>query len=134
MKIEKDFIIREFQRLTLLLTSLIMKISGLNSNNAKNGIEQTNEALKGEFDLTLQKITQMENSDLLKHIKGLHESHVEKLAELMYELIIKPDIEEYYEKKKLAQKAILLIDFLNEKSKTFSMKRVKIKNALQQRL
>jgi hypothetical protein len=54
MEVEKDLILREIQKLTLILTSLINKIGGLNSNNAKSGIEETNEVLKSEFDLTLQ--------------------------------------------------------------------------------
>ena len=99
-----------------------------------NKIEETNETLKTEFDLTLLDITEMQNSELLKRITELHESHTEKLAELIYEIVIKeelPELSKNYDKKELAQKAILIVDFLNDKSKTFSMKRMKIKNALQ---
>ena len=137
MKVEKDFIKREIQKLTLLLSTLIEKISGLNSNNAESGIKEINEALQSEFDLTLQSLTQMENSELLKQVEKLHESHTEKLAELMYQIVIKaelPDSNEDYDKRKIARKAILLIDFLNEKSYTFSMNRMNIKNVLQHRV
>ena len=137
MKVEKDLILREIQKLTLILTSLINKIGGLNSNNAKSGIKETNEVLKSEFDLTLRSISQMENSELLKHIEEFHKIHIEKLTELMYKIVIKtelPDLSENYDKNKIAQKIILLIDFLNEKTKVFSIKRMNIKNALQHRL
>jgi hypothetical protein len=79
----------------------------------------------------------MENSELLKHIEEFHKSHIEKLTELMYEIVIKtelPDLSENYDKNKIAQKVILLVDFLNEKTNVFSMKRMNIKNALQHRL
>ncbi len=135
MEIEKDFLKREIQRLTLLITSLIEKISGLNANTAQSGIEQINETLISEFDLTLQKIAVMEDSALLKEITDLHESHILKLTEVIYEIIKSPvisDLIKRYEKKKLAQKTILLIDFLDERSKVFSMKRMNIKKALQQ--
>ena len=135
MEIENDFIKREIQRLNLLLTSLIEKISGINLNSAKSGIEETNEALKSEFDLTLTDFTQMENSEFLKRIKKLHESHTEKLLELIYEIVIKtelPDLSDDYNKMKIAQKGILIIDFLNEETNTFSINRMNIKNALQQ--
>ena len=92
MEVEKDFIKREIQRLTLLLKSLIEKVSGLNSNSGKSGIEDINEALKSEFDLTLRDLTQMENSELLKQIEKLHHSHTEKLAELMYEIVIRTEL------------------------------------------
>ena len=41
------------------------------------------------------------------------------------------ELSKNYDQKKIAQKTILIVDFLNEKSKTFSMKRMNIKNALQ---
>jgi len=137
MEVEKDLILREIQKLSLFLTSLIEKIGGLNSNNAISGIEEINVALKSEFDLTLRDLTQMENFELVKQVEKLYDSHTEKLAELMFEIVMKtelPDLSEDYDKMKIAQKAILLIDFLNEKSNTFSMKRMNIKNALQHRL
>jgi hypothetical protein len=131
MEVEKDFIKREIQRLTLLLGVLIEKISGLSSNNVKSGIDEINKALKTEFDLTLLKITEMDNSKLSKHITELHESHIEKLAELMHEIVLKIELSDSnYNKKEIALKGILLIDFLNEKSKTFSIKRSNIKNTL----
>ena len=92
LKVEKDFIKREIQKLNLLLTTLIEKISGLNSNNAKSGLEEVNEALKSEFDLTLRNLTQMENSELVKQVEKLQESHTEKLAELMYQIVIKAEL------------------------------------------
>jgi hypothetical protein len=132
MEVEKDFIKREIQRLTLLLSALIEKISGLSSKNTKSGIEEVNKALKNEFDLTLLKITKMNNSNLLKHITELHESHIEKLAELMHEIVLKIELSDSnYNKREIALKGILLINFLNEKSKTFSLKRRNIKNTLQ---
>ena len=92
MEVEKDFIKREINKLNLLLASLIEKISGLNSNNAVIGIEETDKALKSEFDLTLGEMEEMENSDLLNRMDKLHESHIEKLVELMYEVVKNPDL------------------------------------------
>lgn len=134
MEVEKDFIKREIERIALLFNLLIQKISGLSSNNVKSGIEETNEALKGEFDLTLSKIIVMENTELLEHISALHESHIEKLAELINEIALKIQLLNFdseYDEKEIAKKGILLIDFLDEKSKTFSMERMNIKNTLQ---
>jgi len=116
MEVEKDLILREIQKLSLFLTSLIEKIGGLNSNNAISGIEEINVALKSEFDLTLRDLTQMKNFELVKQVEKLYDSHTEKLAELMFEIVMKTELP------------------LNEKSNTFSMKRMNIKNALQHRL
>ena len=76
----------------------------------------------------------MENTEFLKRIKELHESHTEKLLELIYEIVTKTelsDLNEDYDKKKISQKGIVIIDFLNKETNTFSMNRMNIKNALQ---
>ncbi len=133
MQVEKDLIKREIQKLNLLLTNLIKKISRLNLNNAESGIKEISKTLKSELDLTLEDFTQMENSEFLKKVEKLHESHIEKLTSLIYEIIIKTekiDLGNNHDKIKIAQKGILLIDFLNEKSNTFSMERMNIRNIL----
>ena len=79
----------------------------------------------------------MDNSELKECIFKLHESHSEKIAELIYEIVIKKesiDLGENFEKSKIAQKGIIIIDFLNENSTTFSMKRMNMKNELQNRI
>ncbi|AUS05226.1 hypothetical protein [Pseudotamlana carrageenivorans] len=137
MEVEKDLIKREIQRLTLMLSGLVEKISGLNPNSAKGGIDEVNNALKSQFDLSLEDITEMSASDVIKNISNLHESHIEKIAELIHEIILKiesSDVDLKFEKTKIAEKGIIIIDFLNENSNTFSMKRMHIKTALQQRL
>ena len=133
MSIEKDFIQREIQRLNLLLTGLIKKVKGLQLNNSPIEIEKTNEVLKSEFNLSLKKLSTIKNSELLKRISELNESHTEKLTELMYEIVINnelPEITEYYDKKKIAENTLLIIDFLNKNSTNFSMNRMSIANVL----
>lgn len=135
MKVEKDFIKREIEKISLMLTILIEKVSGLNSSNAKSGIEEVNEFLKSEFDFTLQGLTEMEDSEFLNHIEKLHESHLEKLIELMFEIAVNKElnnVNEDYNKIKIAHKVILLIDFLDKKTSVYSMKRMNIKNELEQ--
>ncbi|WP_067146670.1 hypothetical protein [Pseudotamlana agarivorans] len=137
MEVEKDLIKREIQRLTLMLSGLVEKISGLNPNSAKGGIDEVNNALKTQFDLSLEDIAEMSASDVIKKISNLHESHIEKIVELIYEIILKiesSDVDLKFEKTKIAEKGIIIIDFLNENSNTFSMKRMHIKTAFQQRV
>ncbi len=137
MEVEKDFIKREIQKLLLLLNSLIGKISGINSNNAESEIGDINEALKNEFDLSLVRIAKMKNSELIEHISELHESHIEKILELIYEIILKTEsvnFGEDFEKTKIIQKGIIIIEHINEKSKTFSIERMNMTNFLKQSL
>ena len=137
MEVEKDFIKREIQKLLLLLNSLIGKISGINSNNAESEIGDINEALKNEFDLSLVRITKMENSELIEHISKLHESHAEKILKLIYEIILKTESVNFgkdFEKTEIIQKGIMIIDYINEKTKIFSIERMNMRNYLKQSL
>ncbi|MCG2431756.1 hypothetical protein [Aequorivita xiaoshiensis] len=134
MEIEKDYIKREIQKLNLILVSLIDKISGINSSNANNEISSINEVLEKEFDLTLEKISNINTTDLIKHISTLHESHIEKIVKLLYQFVVKIqslDLKENYELNKTAEKGIIIIEFLNQKSKLFSVERMNMKKTLQ---
>jgi len=135
MGIEKDLVKREVQRVNVMLTYLVDKINGLHTNNKNSEIEETDEFLKKEFGFTIQEIIKMDNSVFLKEFSELPESHIENLVELIYEIVMKEELfhlSENSNKNRLVEKAILLIDFLNKKSRNFSMSRMQIKSALQE--
>lgn len=129
MQQEKDYIQREIQRLTLLLTKLIGKVLGLNTNDFEKETQNIESALKTEFDLTLKEIAQIEDSALVEKIKGLNEEHLEKLAELISVLVNHKQVEYG---SGLEEKGIVILNFLESNSKTFSFKRMELKNTLQQ--
>jgi hypothetical protein len=128
MQEEKDYIQREIQRLTLLLKKLIGKALGIKSNDFEQGIQNIESDLKNEFDLTLKEISEMENSELTKKISGLNEQHLEKLAELIK--VVSENSQNNFGKK-IAQKGIIILEYLDNNSKTFSIKRMELKNTLQ---
>ena len=130
MEVEKDFIKREIQKLLLLLIHLIGRTGKINSNNVRNEIENINEALKNAFDLSFVRMAKMENSKFIEHISKLHESHIDKILKLIYEIILKippESLGEKFEKTKIILKGIIIIDFIDEKSKTFSIERKNMK-------
>lgn len=125
----KDYIQREIQRLTLLLTKLIGKALRLKTEDFEQGILKIESDLKTEFDLTLREIAEMENSVLTVKINGLDEQHLEKLVELTSVLV--ENLQGEFGKK-LARKGIVILDYLDSSSRTFSLKRMELKNTLQQ--
>lgn len=131
MQEEKDYIQREIQRLTLLLKKLIGKALGIKSNDFEQEIQNIESDLKNEFDLTLREISEMENSELTKKISGLNEQHLEKLAELIK--VVSENSQNDFGKK-IAKKGIVILEYLDNNSKTFSIKRMELKNTLQHRL
>ena len=134
---EKDTLLREIQRLTLLLKILISKVVDTEPNDIDVAVEETDAVLKSTFDLSLNAISIMPNDDFKRVIKDLNEEHVERLTELIFEVLKKAkqtDKTTDFNTKELIKKNILLINFLDEKSDVFSMQRMAMKNVLQQGL
>ncbi|MDO7136705.1 hypothetical protein [Algibacter lectus] len=134
---EKDTLLREIQRLTLLLKTLISKVVDIEPNDIDVAVEETDKVLKSTFDLSLNAISIMPNDDFKSVIKDLNEEHVERLTELIFEVLKKAkqtDKTTGFNTIELIKKNILLINFLDENSDTFSMERMAMKNVLQQGL
>ena len=131
----KDFLEREIEKLNLMILKLISLISKSNPNDFENDIKETDEFLKTNFDLTIGEISTMSNSNFIEKIRDLHESHTDKLVELLFEIIEKMDSIETelgFNKHPLIEKSLLLIEYIDNNSTTFSVSRLNIKNTLQQ--
>ena len=131
----KDFLEREIEKLNLMILKLIILISKSNPNDFENDIKETDEFLKTNFDLTIGEISTMSNSNFIEKIRDLHESHTDKLVELLFEIIEKMDsieTEQGFNKHPLIEKSLLLIEYIDNNSTTFSVSRLNIKNTLQQ--
>ena len=131
----KDFLEREIEKLNLMILKLIILISKSNPNDFENDIKETDEFLKTNFDLTIGEISTMSNSNFIEKIRDLHESHTDKLVELLFEIIEKMDsieTEQGFNKHPLIEKSLLLIEYIDNHSTTFSVSRLNIKNTLQQ--
>jgi hypothetical protein len=133
MQQSKDYLMREIERLSVLLIGLIEKISGSKSENTQDYLDEVSQALKGELDLSVSEISQIESSELLNHLSNLQESHIQQLVELLYQLYVKSEQLDM-NKSKIAEKAILLIDYLNENLNIFSLERMDMKNELKQNI
>jgi len=134
---EKDTLLREIQRLTLLLKALISKVVDIDPNDIDIAEEETNAVLKNTFDLSLKTISMMSSDDFKSVIKDLNQEHVERLTELVFEVLKKAKQTNKttdFNTIELVKKNILLINFLDENSDTFSMERMAMKNVLQQEL
>ena len=131
----KDFLEREIEKLNLMILKLIILISKSNPNDFENDIKETDEFLKTNFDLTIGEISTMSNSNFIEKIRDLHESHTDKLVELLIEIIEKMDsieTEQGFNKHPLIEKSLLLIEYIDNNSTTFSVSRLNIKNTFQQ--
>lgn len=127
MQHEKDFIEREIQRLNLFLKKLIDKVYGLKDTGAADEMKQVESALNEEFDLNLSKLAAMKDRKLQEHLKDWNEEHLEKLVELIMAVI-----ENFHSTfgQDLARKGVVILEYIDSQSNTFSMKRMQLKRDL----
>lgn len=133
MEQENDYIKREIQKLSLILMNLFNKMVSADLNNVEAVMLETSEKLNEYFSLSLNEIARIGNSNLIRKIESFHEEHLEKLIELIYKTLQKSDefnVELGFEKKESSNKLSLMIDFENEKSKSFSVERMNMKSQL----
>ncbi|MFW2376521.1 MAG: hypothetical protein ACN4ES_08240 [Cellulophaga baltica] len=130
---EKDVILREVQQLTELLKVLIRKVNDFESNNEASSIEEINVKLKNHFKFSIQELSEMPTENFILVVKNWNEVHHEKMIMLLYLLITKStETIIPIDKEALIEKTLLLLTLLDEKSKTYSIERVQLKNTLQQ--
>ncbi len=120
MKQEEDFILREIQKISELIAKLLGRVSNQN-------LAEVDRTLKSQFDLSISDIINLNNIDLQIKVQNLHNEHIEKLAHLIYNIILNVDD---LNKNELANKAIIMIDLVDGKSKTFSVERQNLKKQL----
>lgn len=130
----KDFLLREIEKLTKLLKKLIGLIEDINPSTFEEGIEEINTELTNQFGFNLIEISKKSESKFLQKIEDIDEQNLEFLTELL-SIISKKMIsfkkENNGNAKELAKKAILLLDYIDKISKTFSFNRMAQKTELQ---
>ncbi len=133
MEQENDFLKREIQKLTMVIAKLIGETISADINNFETVVSKSDEKLGGYFGLSLKEISKTKDSELMEKVKNIHEVHLEKLIELMFQTIQKS--EEFnaqlnIEINELSKKLLLMIDFANEKSNSFSVERMNMKTKI----
>jgi hypothetical protein len=133
MEQETDYILREVKRLTTFISNLISNISTLNSDEIESGIKETDDFIRKEWNLSLKEIAILNEHEFINRLEKLPQVHLENLAELLCEIVKKidtPELDNKYNRKEIANKGIILIENINGKSKTYSMKRMEIKKII----
>lgn len=127
MRLEDDYVLREVQKLTLFLRKLIGLVLDLRPDEFDDEIEKVEQGLEAKFHITLKEISDMSVPELRNRLKDLNEVHIEPMAELMYNVIKKSPGRSA---NNLTEKAITMLDYLDDTSETASIARMNLKNAL----
>jgi len=120
----KDFILREIEKISVLLQYLIGKFVPSKSIEELQQTEKLiNDEFKEAFGNNLNYILKLEEKDFdseFSQKKGFNFENIELLADLLYtigndEIKTKPDY---------LHKALLIYEYIDKKSKTFSFERI----------
>jgi len=131
----RDYLMSQIEKLILAIKKLIGLVEDLTSDNFEDSIGKINQDLMELLGFNLSDITEMPEQDFILKIKDIDEENSELLAILLTGISTKTnhfEIENGYNSKELAKKTLLLINHIDEKTKTFSFKRMELKKELQQ--
>ena len=131
---QKDYILREVEKIGVMLQYLLGKMMPAKSVEEKKDISEeiNNELFENiGYDIrSLLKIQKKEFNEIFKYNKGFNLENIELLAELLYKISLK----KLNNSKEILQKSLELYEFVNKAGKTFSFDREKqidkIKNEL----
>lgn len=123
---QKDFFMREIEKIGLVLRAILNSLSGRKENLAitlENQYIRTSEKLIHDVNFCLDKFIMMDESNsrnYLAQFKGINQENTELLAEIIFKI----GIEEPEDRKKvILRKSLQLYNMCKEIDKTFSMER-----------
>jgi len=136
---QKDYILREIEKIGLVLSGIRQKIFGTKDNEGihlNKEVEEAKLMLFKELDIDLDTFLLMdfeETNTYLNNMHGFNVENIDQLADCIYQIHVynKSD-----KSKQIIEKALQLYELSNLKSKTYSFEREKnmliIKNAIEQ--
>jgi hypothetical protein len=131
----RDYLTREIEKLTAMIKKLLGLINDLDTEIFEVSINEINTDLFEQFGFNLETLTEMPNAEFLSALDKIDPLNTDLFAEALCELSIKINHLKQnttFNSKELSKKALLALDFLDEKTRTFSFKRMELKKELQQ--
>lgn len=134
---QKDYILREIEKIGLIISSIRQKLFGGIENlslTIENKINDASGMLLKESDFNLNKFLSLnidESNEYINSFRGFSNENIEMLADCIYQI---SSTDNTGDSKKYLEKALQLYELCNLKSKTYSLQRENkintIKNAL----
>jgi hypothetical protein len=124
---QKDYLLREIEKIGIVLRMILNKIAGMNEVSADLNSEQQFEAARGmlllESGFDLEKIISLEKTETGNYIsdfKGLSAANIEVLGDILNEIGMNANPEA---SKEYLERALMLYELCNSTGKTFSFER-----------
>jgi len=123
---QKDFILREIEKIGLIISSIRQKLFGGKENlslTIENKINDASGMLLEESDFNLNEFLSLnieESNEYISTFKGFNNENIELLADCISQICM---TDNSGGSKKYLEKALQLYELCNLKSKTYSLKR-----------
>jgi hypothetical protein len=123
---KRDYLLREIEKIGLVLQMILNKFRGNGENLAvtiANQFEENSEILLNEIGFDMDKFLSLEKSEIETYISsiiGLKGPNIELLADILYE---EGKILNSYKAKDYLTKALFLYQICNASDRTFSLER-----------
>ena len=121
---QEDYLKRQIDQLARVLGKILLNFLGFKQKGQVSiGIEITNQALKSELDFDIQELINIPNDSFINILlskKQFNNYCFEKLFEILF---LMADDTEDKEKKKIYEKCIILLEYLEEKDKVYCFDR-----------
>ncbi len=121
MQEEKDYLQREIERITLFLKTLLRRVAGFTDENFSPEYDQLEKELQAQIDFSLHDLSDMDTPDLERKMMSLPLVHVEKLAEVAFELLKKQRVT--VNPRNFARNILYMLEHVNRESSVFSLQR-----------
>jgi hypothetical protein len=134
---QKDYLMREIEKIGLLLRSILGSLVNINENlsiEVQYPFEQAKELLIHEINFDLEKFLTLDESATKKYLSeftGINSSNLELLAEIVFQFGIS---EQCDNKRIFLEKALQLYELCSYTDKTFSSQRESRINEIKNRL
>ena len=130
---QRDYLLQEIEKISQIIHLLIGKLSGSNSSNINTTLSEINDVLTEQLDINLQELIDLDEALILSKLTRLDDRIIEQLLELVISHIehLTTLKQNTYNLQQLTKRGLLLIEYLDDKSKNYSMNRNLLKNKLQ---
>ena len=123
---QKDYILREIEKMGMVLRAILNKFMGNTDNPAiqiEKQFEETKEMLYSNLDFDLEKFiaqNEKQSVDYISSFKGINIENLEILAEVLMRMGLQ---EKSGNRKSYLEKALQLLEYCKQKDKTYSFER-----------
>ena len=123
---QEDYLLREIEKITLMLRLILSKLTGNKDNQAiviEKQFEETNELLIAELNFDLEKFLKLnepDSAEYISHFKGNNPANLELLAEIISQLGFNGN---QATERVCLQKAVQLYEICSITASTYSIER-----------